>query len=270
VNEDVVTRILTPDEAMIEGAMALFGEKYDDEVRVLSMGGVEEGKTKQFSMELCGGTHVKRTGDIGLFKIVGESAVAAGIRRVEAVTGQGALAYFNEQERLVQQSAEALRVVPSEVANKIAALVDEHKKLEQELSAIKRKSLIESATGGAGASQDAGKKIGNVTFISRIMNDVEAKELKPIVDAMKQNQKEKGVIVLCSSSEGKVSLLVGVTPDLSAKVSAVDLVKLGAQVLGGSGGGGRPDMAQAGGNDPTKMDAAIATIEDAVKKLAAA
>ncbi len=270
-NEEVITRILTPDEAMKEGAMALFGEKYDDEVRVLSMGGVEEGHVKPFSMELCGGTHVKRTGDIGLFKIVSESAVAAGIRRVEAVTGIGALAYFNEQEKLVQQSAESLRVNPSEVANRIAALVDEHKKLEQELASIKRKALIDSATGGAGGSQqEAGKKIGNVTFISRIMNDVEAKELKPIADAMKQNQKEKGVIVLCSSSEGKVSLLVGVTTDLTAKVNAVELVKLGAEALGGKGGGGRPDMAQAGGNDPSKMSHAIATIEDAVKKLSAA
>ncbi|MBY0427713.1 MAG: alanine--tRNA ligase, partial [Alphaproteobacteria bacterium] len=269
-NDEVVTRILTPDEAMKEGAMALFGEKYDDEVRVLSMGGVEEGHAKPFSMELCGGTHVKRTGDIGLFKIVSEGAVAAGIRRVEAVTGSGALAYFNEQEKLVQQSAEALRVVPSEVAARVASLVEEHKKLEQELASIKRKALIESATGGAGSQQDSGKKIGNVTFISRIMNDVEAKELKPIVDAMKQNQKEKGVIVLCSSSEGKVSLLVGVTTDLTSKVNAVELVKLGAEALGGKGGGGRPDMAQAGGNDPSKMQDAITTIEDAVKKLAAA
>lgn len=265
-NEEVITRILTPDEAMKEGAMALFGEKYDDEVRVLSMGGFEEGKTKQFSMELCGGTHVKRTGDIGLFKIVSESAVAAGIRRVEAVTGIGALAYFNEQERIVQQSAEALRVNAGEVATRIAALVDDYKKIEKELSNVKRQALI----GGSGGAQDAGKKIGNVTFISRVMNNVEAKELKPIADAMKQSQKEKGVIVLLSESDGKVSLLVGVTADLSAKVSAVDLVKLGAEALGGKGGGGRPDMAQAGGNDPSKMDAAIATIEDAVKKLAAA
>ncbi len=270
-NEEVITRILTPDEAMREGAMALFGEKYDDEVRVLSMGGLiekdrEEGKTRQFSMELCGGTHVKRTGDIGLFKIVSESAVAAGIRRVEAVTGIGALAYFNEQERVVQQAAEALRVNAGDVATRIASLVEDYKKIEKELSNVKRQALI----GGGGAAQDTGKKIGNVTFISRIMNDVEAKELKPIADAMKQSQKEKGVIVLLSSSEGKVSLVIGVTPDLSAKVSAVDLVKLGAEALGGKGGGGRPDMAQAGGTDPSKMDAAIATIEDAVKKLAAA
>ncbi|MDX1921678.1 MAG: alanine--tRNA ligase [Alphaproteobacteria bacterium] len=265
-NEEVITRILTPDEAMKEGAMALFGEKYDDEVRVLSMGGFEEGKTKQFSMELCGGTHVKRTGDIGLFKIISESAVAAGIRRVEAVTGIGALAYFNEQERVVQQAAEALRVNAGDVATRIASLVEDYKKIEKELSNVKRQALI----GGETAGEKANKKIGDITYVPRIMNDVAPKDLKSLVDALKQQRKEKSVIVLLSSFEGKVNVVVGVTEDMTGQVNAVNVVKQAVQILGGTGGGGRPDMAQGGGSDPNKMSEAISAIEDGLKKLTAA
>lgn len=259
-NAETVTRILTPDEAIKEGAVAMFGEKYGEEVRVLSIGGLDEKTGKSFSMELCGGTHVKRTGEIGLFKIVGESAVAAGVRRIEAVTGLGALAYLNEQERLVRETAEALKVAPADIVTRVSALMEERKKLERDVAELRRNLAL----GGGGTSQDAPeKKIGNISFAGRVFADLPAKDLKPMADAMKQKI-GSGVIALVSSCEGKVSLVVAVTPDLTAKISAVDLVKLGAATLGGTGGGGRPDMAQAGGNDTSKAGEAVAAIEAAL------
>jgi alanyl-tRNA synthetase len=259
-NDAVVTRVLTPDEAVKEGAIAMFGEKYGEEVRVLSMGGVEEGNNRPFSMELCGGTHVKRTGDIGLFKIIGESAVSAGVRRVEAVTGEGALVYFNAQEKLILQAAEALRASPAEVPARVSALVEERKKLEREVAELRR----QVAMGGGSAANDAApKKIGNVNFVSRVLADMPPKDLKPMADALKQKM-GSGVVALVSVFEGKVSLVVGVTDDLTGKLNAVELAKIGAEALGGKGGGGRPDMAQAGGAEPAKAADAVAVIEKAL------
>jgi alanyl-tRNA synthetase len=265
-NEDTVTRILTPDEAIKAGALAMFGEKYGEEVRVLSIGGLEEGHERVYSMELCGGTHVKRAGDIGMLKIVSESAVGAGIRRIEAVTGEGALAYLREQERLTREAADALRVTPGELPARTAALVEERKKLEKEVGDLRR----QLAMGGGSAKDDASaaKKIGNISFASRVMQDLPAKDLKPMADALKAKL-GSGVVALVGVFEGKVSLVVGVTDDLTSKVNAVDLARTGAEALGGKGGGGRPDMAQAGGTDPAKTAQAMEAIESALKKLAA-
>jgi alanyl-tRNA synthetase len=266
-NNEVTTRLLTPDQAMKEGAMALFGEKYDDEVRVLSMGGVEihDGAEKPFSMELCGGTHVRRTGDIGLFKIVSEGAVGAGLRRIEAVTGEGALAYLNRQDHLLHEAADALRVTVAEVPQRVATLMDERKKLEREVAELRRQVAM---SGGANANSAAPemKKIGDIPFTARVMQDMPARDLKPMADALKQKM-GSGVIALASVFEGKVSLVVSVTPDLTARVNAVDLARLGAEALGGKGGGGRPDMAQAGGADPDKAKDAVSAIEAALSKL---
>jgi alanyl-tRNA synthetase len=264
-NEDTVTRVLTPDEAIKAGALAMFGEKYGDEVRVLSIGGLEDGHERVYSMELCGGTHVRRAGDIGLFKITSDSAVSAGVRRIEAVTGEGALNYLREQRHLVQQAAEALRVNPSELPSRVASLAEERKKLEKEVADLRR----QVAMGGGGKSEDAAapKKIGAISFTSRVMQDMPAKDLKPMADALKQKL-GSGVVALASVFEGKVSLVVGVTDDLTAKVNAVTLVNAGATVLGGKGGGGRPDMAQAGGADPAKVEEAVAAIESALKQVA--
>ncbi|MDD5585359.1 MAG: alanine--tRNA ligase [Alphaproteobacteria bacterium] len=261
MNEEVHTRLMSPDDAVKEGAMALFGEKYGEEVRVVSMGLEHGGSRANFSVELCGGTHVKRTGDIGLLKVVSESALAAGVRRIEGLTGAGALAYFAEQEKYLNDVAEALKAPPAEVASRVAQLVDERKKLEREVTDLRRQSAM---GGGAGASAvEAPKQVNGVNFISRVLNDLPAKDLKPMADAFK-TQVKSGVIALVSSFEGKVSLVVAVTDDLTKKVSAVDLVKAGAEVLGGKGGGGRPDMAQAGGTDASAMPKAIAAIEKAL------
>ncbi|NTU76804.1 MAG: alanine--tRNA ligase, partial [Alphaproteobacteria bacterium] len=257
MNDEVLTHLMTQQEAMEQGAMALFGEKYGDEVRVVSMGGADSDGKKAFSVELCGGTHVRRTGDIGVFKIVSESAVAAGVRRIEALTGPGALAFFAQQEKQLLAAAEALKSPPAEAASRVAQLVDERRKLERDVADLRRQLAL---GGGAGATAEAPKQIGGVNFVSRVLTDIPAKDLKPMADAFKA-QVKSGVVVLVSSSEGKVSLVVAVTEDLTSRISAVDLVKIGAEALGGKGGGGRPDMAQAGGNDPSAMPQAIAAIE---------
>jgi alanyl-tRNA synthetase len=268
-NDEVITRVLTPEAAIAEGAMALFGEKYDEEVRVLSMGGLETDTNKPFSMELCGGTHVRRAGDIGLFKIISEGAVAAGIRRIEAVTGTGALIYLGQQEKMVKAVADTLRANPADMLQRLTALMDERKKLERDVSDLRRQLAM---SGGGAQDNQAGltaatKKIGDISFASRIIQDMPAKDLKPMADAMRQKM-GSGVIALASIFEGKVALVVSVTADLTTRINAVDLAKMGAQALGGSGGGGRPDMAQAGGNDPDKAHEGLAVIETALQKLA--
>ncbi|MBI3420234.1 MAG: alanine--tRNA ligase [Proteobacteria bacterium] len=262
-NQETITRVLTPDEAIKEGAIAMFGEKYGEEVRVLSIGGVEDGKQRPFSMELCGGTHVYRTGDIGMFKLVSEGTVASGVRRIEAVTGQGALAYARKQEKLAQEVAHALRASPAEAVARATALVEERKKLEREVSELRR----QLATGGGGSANDevSSKNIGNIRFASRVLQDLPAKDLKPMADALKAKL-GSGVVALAGVFEGKVSLVVGVTDDLTSRVNAVDLARTGAEALGGKGGGGRPDMAQAGGTDPAKVQEALAAIEQALTR----
>lgn len=258
-NHDVTTRLMSPQEAMDNGAMALFGEKYGEEVRVVSMGGPAEGKFA-FSVELCGGTHVKRTGDIGLIKILSESAVSAGVRRIEALTGAGALAYYNETEKNLQSIADTLKAPTSDALTRVALLVEERKKLEREVADLRRQVAMGGGASAGSASSEAPKQINGINVISRVMNDMPAKDLKPMADAFK-TQIKSGVVVLVSSFEGKVSLVVGVTDDLTGRVSAVDLVKVGAEALGGKGGGGRPDMAQAGGANDEAMPDAVAAIE---------
>lgn len=258
-NTEVVTRLMDLESARSSGARALFGEKYDDEVRVVSMGRANAAGKIPFSVELCGGTHVKRTGDIGLFKIISESAVGSGVRRVEAVAGATALAYLEEQENRLYETASLLKSNPHEVVDRVKALMDEKKKLEQELTALRRKM----ATGGANDATPATKTISGIQFISRVLEDVPAKDLKPMADDLK-TKIGSGVIALIATSEGKASLVVAVTDDLTGKISAVDLVRVGAEAMGGKGGGGRPDMAQAGGTNVAAANDAVIAIEKAL------
>jgi alanyl-tRNA synthetase len=255
-NSAVTTRIMTPDEARALGAQALFGEKYGDEVRVVAMGKPAAGETKPYSLELCGGTHVKQTGDIGLVKLVSEEGLAAGIRRIEAVAGDAALAYFNQREGLLSDASALLKVAPADLPGRIEGLLAERKKLEQALADV-RKQL---ATGGA--AQEV-KDIAGVKLSGKVLDGVPAKDLKGMADALK-GQIGSGVVALIATSDGKGSVVVGVSDDLTAKVSAVDLVKAASAAMGGKGGGGRPDMAQAGGPDAAAAPAALAAIEAAL------
>lgn len=256
-NTPVVTRVMPIEEAMESGAMALFGEKYDDEVRVVSMGSTAEGANKPYSVELCGGTHVNRTGDIGLFKIVSESAIAAGIRRVEALTGANALAYLEDQEAKLNETAQMLKSAPADVAERVKSLMEEKKRLEKEVATL-RKQL---AMGGAGANDDP-KEINGIKFIGKVLEDFPVKELRGMAEDLKKKIGSGIVTLVATDSEnGKVSIIVAVTPDLTESHSAVDLVKIGAEALGGSGGGGRPEMAQAGGSNPAAANDAVSVIE---------
>ena len=254
-NSTVGTVLMSPEEAVEAGAMALFGEKYGDEVRVVSMGG---GDDARFSVELCGGTHVNRTGDIGYFKIVSESAVAAGVRRIEALTGAAAIENANSYEQMIREAAATLKAAPAEVAARVAALSDERKKLEKELAEVRR----QMAMGGGGGQGPEIKDINGVAFAGRVLEGVPAKDLKGMIDELKGQQ--SGVYAMVSTNEGKAAIVVGVNEDLLERFSAVDLVKIGVEKLGGKGGGGRPDMAQGGGPDAASADAAIAAIEAAI------
>ena len=224
---------------------------------MVSMGGSKDGKS--FSTELCGGTHVRRTGDIGFFKIVSEGALAAGVRRIEAVTGAGAENLIAERDRLLATAAAAINASPAELPARVATLAEEKRKLEREVSELRRQAAMGGGTGGAPTA----KKVGNVSLIAKMVDGVAAKDLKPMVDAMK-TQIGSGVVALVAVADGKASLVVGVTDDLTAKISAVELAKVGAEALGGKGGGGRPDMAQAGGPDGGNAEKALAAIEGAM------
>ncbi len=261
-NTPVVTRLMTPEEAIDAGAMALFGEKYGDEVRVLSMG--EDGN-KPYSIELCGGTHARRTGDIGLFKVIGESAVAAGVRRIEAVTGAAAEAYVNAEENTLQQAAALLRVGSADLASRIEGLLEERKRLEKELSDVRRAL----ATGGGSGGASEVKDVGGVKFIGKVLDGVPAKDLKGLADDLK-NKMGSGIVALIGVADGKGSIVVGVSEDHMATHSAVDLVRVGSAALGGKGGGGRPDMAQAGGPDGDRAADALAAIESVLSGAKAA
>ncbi len=260
-NVEVTTRLMTPDEAVKAGALALFGEKYGDEVRVVGMGLGEEPARPNYSVELCGGTHVRRTGDIGLFKIVGQGAVSAGVRRIEAMTGEGAVDYVNQQERLLTQAASAVKASPSELPERVAALLAERRKLEREL-ADARKALAMGGGAGRSASDDV-RAIGSLKMITRKLDGVSAKDLRGMIDDAKKSL-GSGIVALVAVADGKASVAVGVTDDLTGKINAVDLVRAGAEALGGKGGGGRPDMAQAGGPDVEKAQEALDAIEAAV------
>ena len=236
--------------------MALFGEKYGEEARVLTMGGADG---ERFSTELCGGTHVRRTGDIGMFKIVGESAIAAGVRRIEGLTGSGAQGYLAEQEAALRAAAEALKTAPSEVPGRVAALLDERRRMEREMADLRR----ELATGGGNGGSADVKEVAGLKFVPRLLEGVPPKDLKSLADDLK-GQVGSGVVALVTVNDGKASLVVGVTGDLAGRISAVDLVRAGSAALGGKGGGGRPDMAQAGGPDGSKAQAALDAIEAAL------
>ncbi|MEQ8604407.1 MAG: alanine--tRNA ligase [Marivibrio sp.] len=268
-NADVTTRLMTPDDAVEAGALALFGEKYGEEVRVVAMGdaaatGTDGGRPGGFySVELCGGTHVRRTGDIGTFKIVDEQAVSSGVRRIICLTGEAALSHIRAEERALNEAAAALRSAVNDVPNRVVTLLDERKKLEREISELRRKLAAGGGGGGAGASAPAAKDVAGVKFASRVLEDVPPKELKPLADQLKK-EIESGVVAVVAVNEGKASLVVGVTEDLTNRYDAVSLVKVGAEAIGGKGGGGRPDMAQAGGPEGAAAPKAIEAIEAAL------
>ena len=250
----VCTVIMNKDEAVKLGAMALFDEKYGEDVRVVSMGD----EKAPFSRELCGGTHVCSTGNIGYFHILSESAVAAGVRRLECVTGIGADEYVRDVEHKLHSAADSLKTNINDLQARIANLLDERKKMETEIFNLKK-----SLAAGSGAVKDEVETVNGVKFVGKLVPDAHPKELKSFVDDIMQKI-GSGVIVLCSDKDGKASVVVGVSQDLTAKNNAVDMVRAAAGVLGGQGGGGRPDMAQAGGSDVTKIDEAIAKVKQMV------
>lgn len=257
-NEAVGTRLMTPDDAVAAGALALFGEKYGDEVRVLSMGRAgREGRS--YSVELCGGTHVNATGDIGVFRIVSESAVSSGVRRIEALTGEAARQWLVGREEALKAAAGVIRATPEEVPARLAALLDERKRLEKELAEAK-KALALGGGGTGGASASADETVAGVPFSGQVLDGLDPKELRPLLDAAKQRM-GSGVAVLVAVNEGKASIAAAVTDDLTARFSAVDLVRAGVEALGGKGGGGRPDMAQGGGPDGSKGAEALAAVK---------
>ncbi|CAH0497396.1 alanine--tRNA ligase [Novosphingobium sp. CECT 9465] len=250
-NETVSTRLMTPDDAIEAGAMALFGEKYGDEVRVLSMGRATD---KHYSVELCGGTHVRALGDIGVFRIVSESAVSSGVRRIEALTGEGARKWFIAREEALKNTASLLRTTPEDVEARVAALMDERKKLERELAEAKKALAL---GGGSAKSEHADEDVGGVKFSGQVLEGLDPKDLRGLLDQAKQRM-GSGVAVIVAVNEGKASIAAAVTEDLVGKVSAVDLVRAGVAALGGKGGGGRADMAQGGGPDGAKAADAVA------------
>lgn len=261
-NEPVTTRLMTPDEAIAAGAMALFGEKYGDEVRVLSMGRADE---RDFSVELCGGTHVRALGDIQLLKIVSESAVASGVRRIEALTGEAARLWLGDREAKLREAAATLKAAPDEVPARIAALVDERKRLERELADAKKALAI---GGGAKTAGPEPELVNGHAFLGQVVEGFDPKGLRAAVDEMKKRL-GSGIGAIVAINEGRASVAVGVTDDLLDQVNAVDLVKAAVAALGGQGGGGRPDMAQGGGPDGSKAADALQAVRDALDKVAA-
>ena len=255
-NESVGTRLMTPDDAVAAGALALFGEKYGEEVRVLSMGRKgEEGRN--YSVELCGGTHVEATGDIGLFKIVSESAVSSGVRRLEALTGEAARQWLLARDEAVRMIASALKTSPDEAASRVSALVEERKRLEKELADVKRALAL--GGGNSGDTEPTDEDVGGVTFSGQVIEGLDPKELRPLLDETKKRM-GSGIAAVCAVNDGKGAIAVAVTDDLTERFSAVDLVRTAVEALGGKGGGGRADMAQGGGPDGANADEAIAAI----------
>ena len=264
-NAAVETRLMAQADAISCGARALFGEKYGDEVRVVSMGRAAAGGGRPFSVELCGGTHVARTGDIGLIAIVAESAVASGVRRLEARTAEGARAQFVAQARALRDIAALMRAPLEEAPARLALLLDERKRLERELADAKRQLAM---GGGDGAVLEA-RDIAGVKFLSRAVSGIDTKDLKALVDDAKKAIGSGVVAIATASPDGKAGLVVGVTDDLTPRFNAVDFVRVASEILGGKGGGGRPDLAQAGGPDAGAIDAALAAIEETLRKKAA-
>jgi alanyl-tRNA synthetase len=251
---------MTPDDARDIGAQALFGEKYGDEVRVVSMGvqpGSGKGRDGQtYSIELCGGTHVRQTGDIGLFVSLGDSASSAGVRRIEALTGQAAFDYLSEQDQRLADTALALKAKPEDVPDRVRALLDERKALANEVAQLRR----ELAMAGGGAAQPDAREINGIKLIAQALSGVTGKDLPALIDEHKARI-GSGAVLLIADAGGKAAVAAGVTGDLTDRVSAVDLVRAAVAELGGKGGGGRPDMAQGGGSDAANADAAIKAVE---------
>ena len=256
-NNVVTTNLMPPEDAMDYGALALFGEKYGDEVRVISMVG---STGENYSVELCGGTHVKRTGDIGMFRIISESAIGAGLRRIEAVTGIGALDFSRQQESILRASSNVLKVKPAELAKRIEILQEEYKKLRKDLSEARRRL----ATGGASSdTAENTKDVGGIKFLARQLTDVPASDLRGLADELKKTI-ESGVVALATQTGGKAAIVVAVSDDLTERVDAVELVRIGSVALGGKGGGGRPDMAQAGGPNGSATRTGLNAVEKAL------
>lgn len=261
-NEAVSTRLMTPDDAVAAGALALFGEKYGDEVRVLSMGrGAMDSGAKRYSVELCGGTHVGATGDIAVFKIISESAVSSGVRRIEALTGEAARLWLADRDAKLREVAATLKTSPDEVPARIVALVEERRRLEKELAEAKKALAL---GGGVGAAAPAGpEQIGGVNFVGQILDGLDPKALRGAVDEAK-GRIGSGVVAFVAVNEGRAAIAVGVTDDLTGSLNAVELVKRGVTALGGQGGGGRPDMAQGGGPEGGNAMAAIDAVKGAL------
>jgi len=260
-NTSVTTRLMTPDEAVESGAMALFGEKYGDEVRVVSMGQASD-INADFSLELCGGTHVERTGEIGLFKIISEGAVASGVRRLEALTSQAANDYVREQEQILKLATGTLKTAPDKLTDRIAALLDDRKARDKEIQEL-RKQVAMGGNGGSGGAE--AKDINGIKFLGQSLDGIPAKELRGLADDAR-NKLETGIVAFVAVNDGKVSVLVAITTDLTDRFSAVDLVNAGAAVVGGKGGG-KPDMAQAGGPDADKASGVIEAVEKKLSEL---
>ena len=258
-NEGVVTRLMGVDEAIKSGARALFGEKYGDEVRVVSMGTVDaaNGAMNPYSVELCGGTHVSRTGDIGFISVLGEAGVSAGVRRVEALTGHAARRHLNAERDRMRAIAASLKVGVEDASDRVSQIAEERRRLERELTEARKKLAL-----GGGAAVESVMKAGSISYLGKVVEGVEIKDLKGLADQYKA-QVGSGVVALAVVSEDqRAGIVVAVTDDLAGKVSAVDLVRIASEVLGGKGGGGRPDMAQAGGPDGVKVNEALAAIAE--------
>ncbi len=264
-NAPVETRIMTPDEARELGAQALFGEKYGDEVRVVSMGTLDgSGKGREgntYSLELCGGTHVGRTGDIGLFVTLGDSASSSGVRRIEALTGQVALDYLSSQNQSLSAVSSTLKAQPSEVLERVTALMDERKTLQNEVATLRRELAM---SGGSKSGEDGVSDVNGIKFMAQVLTGVSGKDLPPLIDAQKEKM-GSGAFLFIADTGGKAAVAAGVTADLTDKLSAVTLVKAAVAELGGKGGGGRPDMAQGGGASVENADAAIEAAKSAME-----
>jgi len=260
-NTAVETRVMAPDDARALGAQALFGEKYGDEVRVVSMG-TQAGSGKgtsgaSYSLELCGGTHVRQTGDIGLFVTLGDSASSAGVRRIEALTGAAAFEYLVAQDQRLADAALAMKAPAAEVPERVKALMEERKALQNEVATLRRELAM---SGGAGAPKAEARDVAGMPFMAQVLSGVSGKDLPSLVDGYKE-QLGSGIVLLIADADGKAAVAAGVTKDLTGNVSAVDLVRAAVAELGGKGGGGRPDMAQGGGKDAANAEAAIKAAE---------
>lgn len=264
-NETVSTSLMSPDDAVEAGALALFGEKYGDEVRVLSMGR-KGGEGRNYSVELCGGTHVKATGDIGVFRIVSEGAVSSGVRRIEALTGEAARAWLVEREEALKQAANVIRSAPEEVPERLETLLAERKRLERELAEAKK--ALAMGGGGAVSAASTEEDIGGVKFSGQVLHGLSPKELRPMLDDAKKAL-GSGVAAAVAVNDGKAAFAVAVTDDLTGQFDAVALVRAGVEALGGKGGGGRPDMAQGGGPDGEKAEDALAAVREALASVSA-